>query len=125
MSDVVIKKSKIGQFPNGKGVFVNRDFKKGEVVIKYNLKPLTKEEFESLPEREKEFTHKHRGVIQLYSIPERYVNHTSNPNSIQDLKRMFDVAKRDCPTKHLADRCQWPSAIGAYLPAKDFQFETP
>ncbi len=95
MSDVVIKKSKIGQFPNGKGVFANRDFKKGEVVIKYNLKPLTKEEFENLPKGEKEFTHKHRGVIHLYSIPERYVNHTSNPNTVQDLKKKWDVAKKD------------------------------
>jgi len=93
MSDVVIRKSKIGQFDNGKGIFANRDFKKGEVVIKYNLKPLTKEEFENLPESEKEFTHKHRGVIYLYSVPERYVNHTSNPNTIQDLKRKCDVAK--------------------------------
>ena len=40
MSDIVIKKSKIGQFD--KGVFANRDFKKGEIVIKYNLKLLTK-----------------------------------------------------------------------------------
>lgn len=95
MNDVVIKKSKIGQFPNGKGVFANRDFKKGEVVIKYNLKPLTKEEFENLSESEKEFTHKHLGIIQLYSVPERYVNHTSNPNTIQDLKNKCDVAKRD------------------------------
>ena len=95
MSDVVIKKSKIGQFPNGKGVFANRNFKKGEVVIKYNLKPLTKKEFENLPESEKEFTHMHRGVIHLYSVPERYVNHTSNPNTIQDLKKKCDVAKRD------------------------------
>ncbi|MEK6860458.1 MAG: SET domain-containing protein [Nanoarchaeota archaeon] len=95
MDDVVIKKSKIRQFPDGKGVFANRDFKKGEVIIKYNLKPLTEEEFESLPESEKEFTHKHWGVIYLYSVPERYVNHTSNPNTVQDLKRKRDIAKRD------------------------------
>lgn len=36
--DIVIKKSKIGQFE--KGVFANMDFKKGEVVIKYNLKSI-------------------------------------------------------------------------------------
>lgn len=95
MVDVVIRKSKIGQFTNGRGVFANRDFKKGETVIKYNLKSLTEEEFENLPESEKEFTHKHQGVINLYSIPERYVNHASNPNTIQDLKRKCDIAKRD------------------------------
>ncbi len=95
MSDIIIKKSRIGQFSNGKGVFAKRDFKKDEVVIKYNLKPLTKEEFENLPEDEKEFTHKHQEVMQLYSIPERYVNHSPHPNTIQDLERKCDVAKRD------------------------------
>jgi len=95
MSDVVIRKSKIGQFDNGKGVFANRDFKKGEIVIKYNLKSLTKEQFDKLPKEEKNFTHKHRGVIHLYSVPERYVNHTSDSNTIQDLKRKCDIAKRD------------------------------
>jgi SET domain-containing protein len=95
MSDIIIKKSKVGQFSNGKGVFANRDFKKGEVVIKYNLEPLSKEEFENLPVSEKEFTHNHRSIIYLYSVPERYVNHSSNPNTIQDLKNKCDVAKRD------------------------------
>lgn len=39
----------------GKGVYANRDFKKGEVVIQYNLKLLTEKEYESLSEREKTF----------------------------------------------------------------------
>ncbi len=34
----------------GKGVFANRDFKKGDIVIRYKLKPLTEHEFEHLPE---------------------------------------------------------------------------
>ena len=93
--DIVIKKSKIGQFDNGKGVFANRNFKNGEVVIKYNLKPLTKKEFENLSENEKEFTHTHYGTIYLYPKPERYVNHSSHPNTIQDLKKKWDIAKRD------------------------------
>ena len=49
MDDVIIKKSKIGQF--GKGVFANRDFKKGEIVIRYNnLKPLTEKTVEKSSE---------------------------------------------------------------------------
>ena len=82
-------------FENIKGVFANRNFKKGEIVLKYNLKPLTKKEFENLPESEKKFIHTHYGVIYLYSVPERYVNHTANPNTIQDIKRKGDGAKRD------------------------------
>ena len=93
MPDVVIKKSKIGQFE--KGVFASRDFKKGEIVITYDLKLLTKEAFDNLPNEEKRFTHKHWGCYYLYSVPERYINHTSNPNTIQSLKRKCDIAKRD------------------------------
>ena len=88
-----IKKSKIGQFD--KGVFANRDFKKGEIVIKYNLKPLTNEEFQNLPENEKQFTHNHWGIIYLYPPPARYVNHSSNPNTVQNLKEGYDVAITD------------------------------
>lgn len=95
MKDLVIKKSKIGQFDNGKGVFADRDFKKGEVVIKYNLKLLTKKESEDLHEDEKEFTHTHYGKIYLYREPERYINHSPNPNTIQDLKNKCDIAKRN------------------------------
>ena len=39
--DVQLKKSGIGQFEDGLGVFASRDFKAGEIVIKWNLKTLT------------------------------------------------------------------------------------
>ena len=98
MDDVIIKKSAIGQFKSigiDKGVFANRDFEKGEVVIKYELKPLTKRDFENLPAIEKEFTHVHNGQTYLYSLPERYVNHSSKPNTRQDVRNKRDVATRD------------------------------
>ena len=89
--DVIIGEGNLA----GKGVYANRDFKKGEVVIKYNLKPLTEKEFENLPESEKMFTHTHWGTINLYSEPERYVNHSDNPNTYQDLINQCDIALRD------------------------------
>lgn len=91
MSDVIVSKGNLA----GKGVYANRDFKKGEVVIKYNLKPLVGDEFENLPDSEKEFTHTHWGVTYLYSEPERYVNHSKNPNTYQDLINQCDMALRD------------------------------
>ena len=92
--DVIVKKSKIGQFE--KGLFANRNCRKGEVVIRYsNLKPLTEEEFKNLPMTEKIFTHKHRNLIYLYPPPARYVNHSSNPNTVQNLKERCDIAIRD------------------------------
>jgi hypothetical protein len=91
MIDITIGKSNLA----GKGVCVARDFRSGEVVIKYNLKPLTKENFENLPQSEKEFTHTHCGIIHLYSEPERYVNQSDNQNTRQDLENFCDVALCD------------------------------
>ena len=79
----------------GKGVFADKNFKKGEVVIKYSLKLLTEEAFKNLPASEKPFTHTHWGAPYLYSIPERYVNHSFNPNTRADHKNKRDVAIRD------------------------------
>ena len=95
MPDLIVKQSKIRQFKEGLGVFGGRDFKKGEVVVKYNLRFLTKQEYKKLPKNEKRFVHKHWGVIYLYPIPARYVNHSDNPNTIQNLKERYDVASRD------------------------------
>ena len=66
MKDIIIKKSSIGQFKNGFGLFTARDFKKGEIV-----------------------------KIFLYPIPERYVNHSDNPNTIQNFEKGYDIALRD------------------------------
>lgn len=91
MNNVIIGKGNLA----GKGVYANRNFKKGGIVIKYNLKQLTKGEYENLPKSEKMFTHTHWGAINLYSEPERYVNHSQNPNTYQDLVRKCDIALRD------------------------------
>jgi len=79
----------------GCGVYARRDIKKGETVVPYRLMELTEEEFLLLPESEQEFTHRHFGKTMLYGIPERYVNHSDQPNTIQDFDRGCDVACRD------------------------------
>ncbi len=91
VNNVIIGKGNLA----GKGVYANRDFRKGEVVIKYNLKPLTKEEYKELPRSEKKFTHVHYGRIYLYLEPDRYVNNSKNPNTYQDLVNKCDIASRD------------------------------
>jgi len=91
MGDLIISKGRLA----GKGVYAGRDFKKGEVVTKYNLKPISKEEYKSLPRSEKRFTHTHWGQIYLYLEPDRYVNHSKSPNTCQDLKNKCDIASRD------------------------------
>jgi len=91
MNDVIIGKGNLA----GKGVYAGRNFNKGEVVIQYQLKPITEEEYEKLPKSERLFIHNHWGTIYLYSEPERYVNHSENPNTYQDLINKCDIALRD------------------------------
>ncbi len=92
--DVVISSGEL----DGRGLYAGRDFMIGEVVVKYNLIPLTQQQFDALPEAEKEFTHVQNGQIHLYSIPERYVNHSDDPNTYQDFEIGADVALRPIGT---------------------------
>lgn len=91
MTDVVIGKGKLA----GKGVYAARDFKKGEVVVPYNLKELSQEDFNALPEGEWAWTHSFWGKIYLFPEPGRYVNNSKNPTTYPDLERRADIALRD------------------------------
>lgn len=91
MTDVTIGKGNLA----GKGVYASRDFKKGEVVVPYNLKELTQAEFNALPDGEWEWTHSFHGKIFLFPKPERYVNHNDSPSTYVDHAKGGDVALRD------------------------------
>lgn len=87
---LIIKKSKLA----GKGVFANRKFKKGEVVIKWSLdKIFTRSASELLPEKEKDFLVKKGNKFILMQPPARYVNHSCEPNTLS--KVGCDIAIRD------------------------------
>lgn len=94
--DVLVKKSSIGQFSDELGVFANRDFKKGEVVIKWNLKTISHEEYKKLSDYERNnFCHNRNGVIYFYPDPERHVNRSKNPNLLSDMENEANIALRD------------------------------
>ena len=93
--DVLIKRSGIGQFKDGLGVFAKRDFNKGEVVVKWHLQILTKEEYEKLPKEMKQFTHERHGITYYYPDPERHVNRSKSPNVYPDFEHGADIALRD------------------------------
>lgn len=96
LEGILLKESKIGQFEDGMGAFANRDFKKGEIVIKWDLKILSDEEYQNLPEYEKNnFCHHRGGVHWLYPDPERHVNRFHNPNVIPDFEKQANIAIRD------------------------------
>jgi hypothetical protein len=90
MKDVFIGNGEL----DGKGVYANKDFKRGDVIIKYHLRTLISKDFQKLSKKEKLFVHSRKGVWYLYSEPERYVNHSSKPNTRQDFKKDCDVASR-------------------------------
>lgn len=93
---VLLKESKIGQFDDGIGVFANRDFKKGEIVIKWDLKILSDEEYKDLSEYERSnFCHQRGGIHWLYPDPERHVNRFHSPNVIPDFEKQANIAIRD------------------------------
>jgi SET domain-containing protein len=88
--DVIVKGSSI----EGKGVFAKRDFRKEEVVMKWDMSTtLTKEEAAKLPEDEEKFLTESDGVFTWHQAPEKYVNHSCDPNTYE--KDNCDIALRD------------------------------
>jgi ketosteroid isomerase-like protein len=90
MNNVTIGTGKLA----GQGVYAARDFEKGELVVPYNLKPLTQAEFDALPMSEREWTHSFYGKIFLFPEPARYVNHDDDPSTYPDLERQGNYALR-------------------------------
>ena len=79
---------------HGTGVFAKKAFRKGEVVVPWeNSKPLTEAQFAALPAEERRFTDKVDGQMYAIGKPERFVNHSCDPNTIPG--RLCDIAGRD------------------------------
>lgn len=94
--DIQIKESKIGQFNDRLGAFAKRDFRNGEVVIKWQLKALSEKEYKKLPKYEKDnFCHQRSGIRWLYPDPERHVNRSSDPNVMPNFETQANIALRD------------------------------
>lgn len=75
--DVTVKESRI----QGNGVFATRDFKKREIVLNWNPKFIEESDIEKLSDQEKHYISKVNGKILLMQPPERYVNHSCDPNT--------------------------------------------
>lgn len=84
----------VGNF-RGKGVYATRNFKKGDVVVPYDTRTISREEYRELPEEEHAYVHSFYCRRHLFQGAARYVNHSKEPNTYQDLVNMADVASRD------------------------------
>lgn len=91
MSDIIIKDSKI----HGKGIFANREFKKGEIVIKYDTSDtISEEELKKVPDNKKENVGVSKdGKLFFQKAPAKYVNHSCDANTTSEDD--CDVAIRD------------------------------
>lgn len=90
MADVTVKISKI----HGIGVFAARNFKKGEVVLKWNTShKLTKEQVDKFSEDKKCYVTHLNGKYIFMQAPERYVNHSCEGNT--HAEKFCDIADRN------------------------------
>ena len=90
MINLILKKSKI----QGLGVFAGKDFKRNEIVIKWDTSnQLTKKQFDALDEKGRKYIANVDGKFIVQQAPAKYVNHSCNPNTY--VRNFCDVAKRD------------------------------
>jgi SET domain-containing protein len=89
--NVAVVQSKI----QGRGLFAQKDFKKGEMVLDWNEKNkyLSKEEVQELSDDEKRYVALHDGKYLFIAEPERHMNHSCDPNT--ETKDGLDFALRD------------------------------
>ncbi len=88
MKNVIVKKSAT----EGKGVFAAQDFKKGEVVLKWDTShKYSRQELKKLSKDDQ--NHMNcigKGIYILMQTPEKFVNHSCEPNTY--VKNQQDIA---------------------------------
>jgi SET domain-containing protein len=94
MKDVVVKKSGI----IGKGVFSSKNFREGEVILEIDDSHVVIDSSKLTKEQHKfELDYLADGKIVVMQAPERYINHSCDPNSyvktVNGIRKVF--AMRD------------------------------
>lgn len=88
--NIVIKKSKIHK----KGVFAAKNFRKGEIVLKWSPKILEKPDVDKLDNDQKHYIWKAgKNRYFLMQSPEKFVNYACNPNT--KVKNDCDIATKN------------------------------
>ncbi len=89
VKNVVVKKSRI----SGKDIFAKRGFSRGEVVLIWKPKLIKKSELKAIPKEERAYIERVQKKFYLMQSPERYVNHSCDPNTV--VKNKSDIALRN------------------------------
>lgn len=88
--DVVVRRSKIHRV----GLFAARDFKYGEVVVRWRGLRYTAEQFRHCDTRIKPYIAHIKGRYYLMPKPARFMNHSCDPNT-RTRRLGVDVASRN------------------------------
>jgi SET domain-containing protein len=79
---------------DGKGVFATRDFRKNEIIIKWDIShKLTQDQYNKLSKEERRYVAKVHNQYIVNQVPAKYVNHSCDANT--SVKDYCDVAIRD------------------------------
>jgi SET domain-containing protein len=91
MTDVIVKKSP----KEGNGVFAVRNFRKGEVVVRWDVShKFTHEGLKKLSQDDQNHTsYIGKGIYVLMQPPSKFVNHSCEPNTY--VKNYCDTALRN------------------------------
>ena len=90
MVEVIVQKSKI----QGYGVFAGRNFRKGEIVMKWDTAiVLIKRDALKIPLTKRKYLVYSDGMFILSQPPEKYLNHSCIPNTME--KNYCDIALRN------------------------------
>ncbi len=88
--NATIKESSI----QGTGIFAAKDFKKGEIILKWDLtNTLSKEEVDKKSDEEKRHITFLNNKYTIMQSPEKFVNHSCNANTTA--KNFCDIAIKD------------------------------
>ncbi len=107
---IIVKNSKI----NWKWVFALRDFKKGEIVLYWDISHiLPKEIFDKMPDNDKKYISYLDGKYIIMQEPEKYVNHSCEPNTTA--KNFCDIAIKNIK--------KWEEITGNYQETWESYFD--
>ncbi len=98
-------------------MFATKDFKKGEVVLRWDVShTLKKEDIAKIPVEERKYVSDHEGKYILIQAPERYMNHSCEANTRAE--HFCDIATRDIKRGEeiTADYTQEGEVLGKTVP---------
>lgn len=80
----------------GRGLFAKKNFKKGDIVLGWNVNNifLSEAELNELPNELRRYVALYQDKYLLIAEPERYMNHSCDPNTQTD-ENGIDIAVRD------------------------------